>query len=52
MAVILEGEAEIRIDGKQYRAKAGEGIVMPSGIPHAVKSVTRFKMLLTVVKNT
>ncbi|WHH58690.1 cupin domain-containing protein [Petroclostridium sp. X23] len=52
MAVILEGEAEITIDGKLYRAKAGEGIVMPSGIPHAVKSVTRFKMLLTVVRNT
>lgn len=51
MALILEGEAEITIDGKPYLAKAGEGIVMPSGIPHAVKAVTRFKMLLTVVKN-
>ncbi|KUO75178.1 MAG: cupin [Clostridia bacterium BRH_c25] len=51
MAVILDGEAEITIDGTSYHAKAGYGIVMPSGIPHAVKSVTRFKMLLTVVKN-
>lgn len=50
MAVILDGEAEIVIDGKSYRAKEGEGIVLPANIPHAVKSVTRFKMLLTVVK--
>lgn len=51
MVVVLDGEAEIVIDGKPFIVKAGEGIVMPSGIPHAVKSVTRFKMLLTVVKN-
>ncbi len=50
MAVILDGEAEIIIDGNAFTAKAGEGIVMPAGIPHAVKSITRFKMLLTVVK--
>ncbi|WP_099469475.1 cupin domain-containing protein [Konateibacter massiliensis] len=50
MAVILEGEAEITIDGKKYIAKTGEGIVMPAGIPHGVKAITRFKMLLTVVK--
>ncbi|MGC6175090.1 cupin domain-containing protein [Lacrimispora sp. 38-1] len=52
MAVILEGEAEIIIDGKQFLVKSGEGIVMPAEIPHAVKAVTRFKMLLTVVKKT
>jgi quercetin dioxygenase-like cupin family protein len=50
MAVILEGEAEITIDKKVYRAKTGEGIVMPAGIPHGVKAVTKFKMLLMVVK--
>lgn len=52
MVVILDGEAMITIDGKEYRAKAGETIVMPANIPHAVKAVTKFKMLLTVVKNS
>lgn len=51
MAVILEGEAEIIIDGKSFHAKTGEGIVMPFGVPHSVKAITRFKMFLTVVKN-
>ncbi len=50
MAVILDGEAEIMIDKKPFKAKAGQTIVMPCGIPHAVKAVTRFKMLLIVVK--
>ena len=51
MVVILDGEAEITIDGKSSRLKAGECIVMPANTPHAVKSITQFKMLLTVVKN-
>lgn len=51
MVVILDGEAEITIDKEVFRLKTGEGIVMPSGIPHGVKSVTRFKMLLTLIKD-
>lgn len=50
MAYILEGEASITIDGVMHQAKAGDAIVMPAGIPHAVKAMTQFKMLLTVVK--
>lgn len=50
MAYILDGTAEITIDGKAGIASAGEAVVMPSGIPHAVKAVTAFKMLLIVVK--
>ena len=50
MAFVLEGEAEITIDGHPNRVTGGSAIVMPKGIPHAVKAVTQFKMLLTVVK--
>ena len=50
MAFILEGQAEITIDGKVNAVSGGGAIVMPKGIPHAVRAVTRFKMLLTVVK--
>lgn len=50
MAHILEGEAEITIADTPHRVSAGEVIVMPAGIPHAVKAITRFKMMLTVVK--
>ncbi len=50
MAYVLEGEAEITVDGKPHRVTGGSAIIMPAGIPHAVKAVTPFKMLLTVVK--
>src|SRR4030043_546456 len=42
---LLEGEAEIRIDGKPYSVKEGEMIIMPANKPHALKAVTRYKML-------
>ncbi|MEN6468778.1 MAG: cupin domain-containing protein [Smithella sp.] len=47
---ILEGEAEIRIDGKPYLVKAGEMIIMPAAKPHALHATARFKMLLVMIK--
>jgi quercetin dioxygenase-like cupin family protein len=47
---ILEGEAEIRIEGKPQIVKAGEMIIMPANKPHALKAVTRYKMLLVMIK--
>lgn len=50
MLQVLDGEAMITIDGKDIRAGAGQVVVMPANVPHAVSAVSRFKMLLTVVK--
>lgn len=47
---ILEGEARITIAEEDHVVKAGECIVMPAEIPHALEATTAFKMLLTVVK--
>ena len=47
---ILDGEAEIRIDGKPHRLRAGDCIVMPANHPRALQAVERFKMLLTMIK--
>jgi quercetin dioxygenase-like cupin family protein len=47
---VLEGEAEIAISGKAMRAKAGEAVLMPAQQPHALKAVTRFKMVLTMIR--
>jgi quercetin dioxygenase-like cupin family protein len=47
---VLDGEAEIRIAGKPFTLKAGEAIVMPANEPHALKALTRFKMLLTMIR--
>ena len=47
---LLEGEAEIRIEGNSYSIKEGEMIIMPANKSHALKAVTRYKMLLVMIK--
>jgi quercetin dioxygenase-like cupin family protein len=47
---ILEGEAEISIEGKPHSVKEGEMIIMPANKPHALKAVTRYKMLLVLIR--
>lgn len=47
---IIEGEAEIIIDGHKTILLAGESIIMPANIPHAVIAIEKFKMLLTMIK--
>jgi len=52
LAHVLEGEVEITILGKPMNLKAGELILMPAGQPHKLKAITRFKMLLTMIRLT
>jgi quercetin dioxygenase-like cupin family protein len=47
---VLDGEAEIRISGKGFELKTGDAIIMPADEPHALKAITRFKMLLTMIR--
>lgn len=47
---ILDGEAEVVLDGVPHLLKEGETIIMPANIPHALNAVERFKMLLTMIK--
>lgn len=47
---VLEGVSEIIIDKKSNILKAGEMIIMPAGIPHALNANANFKMLLVMVK--
>ena len=48
---VIDGEAEITIDGTPYRLRSGDAILMPAHHPHAVKAVSRFKMLLTMMRS-
>lgn len=48
---LLDGEAEITIAGKPYRVVQGQMILMPAHQPHAVRAITRFKMVLTMIRS-
>lgn len=47
---ILEGEAEILLAGVPHYPKAGEMLIMPADVPHALFAKQRFKMLLTMIR--
>ena len=47
---VLEGEARLTIDGQPIPARAGEAVLMPANVPHSVHAITRFKMLLTMLR--
>ena len=50
MVVVLEGEVQLTVGGVAKKAKEGETLIMPANIPHAVEALTKYKMLLIVVK--
>ena len=50
MVQILDGTAEITIDGELFTLSVGEYIIMPADIPHALHAVEPFKMVLTMIK--
>lgn len=47
---VLDGEVDLTIGGEPVAARAGETVLMPAGVPHALRARTRFKMLLTMVR--
>jgi len=50
-AQIIDGKAEIVIDGKSNLLQTGEGIIIPAHRSNFVKANERFKMILTVIKS-
>jgi len=47
---IIDGKAEIIIGGKPQIVKAGELIIMPANVSHALFAEEQFKMVLTMIK--
>jgi quercetin dioxygenase-like cupin family protein len=48
---MIEGAAEITIGETIFNLGAGDMIIMPANIPHALQGPGRFKMLLTMIKD-
>ena len=47
---VLDGQARLTIGGKDVQVSAGEIVIMPANVPHAVTAKDRFKMLLTMIR--
>ena len=50
LVIGVEGEAEVRIGGVGYTVGAGDSVLMPANVPHAISPRGRFKMLLTMIR--
>jgi quercetin dioxygenase-like cupin family protein len=47
---ILDGKAEITIGGQPQNVSAGEMLIMPANIAHALQAKAPFKMLLVMIR--
>ena len=47
---IVDGAADITIAGTAHRVSAGQMIIMPANLPHALRAAGRFKMLLVMIR--
>ncbi|HUU06130.1 MAG TPA: cupin domain-containing protein [Patescibacteria group bacterium] len=48
---VIDGRAEIRIAGVPHLVNEGEMLVMPAQQSHALKALTPFKMMLTMIRS-
>jgi quercetin dioxygenase-like cupin family protein len=51
LVYIFDGEAEVTISGKPLKMNAGMVTLMPADATHALKALTRFKMMLIMVRS-
>ncbi len=51
LVYVLDGEVEVSISGISHRLKRGEMIIMPANQPHALKALSRFKMMLVMIRS-
>ena len=49
LVYVLDGTATTIIGGTEHTVHAGQSIVMPANVPHAVMAPAQFKMMLVVV---
>ncbi|MHA1125329.1 MAG: cupin domain-containing protein [Candidatus Heimdallarchaeota archaeon] len=51
LVYVIDGEVEITIAKDVFHLKKGETIIMPADIPHALKALKQFKMMLVMIKD-
>jgi quercetin dioxygenase-like cupin family protein len=47
---VVDGEAQVTIEGAEHTVAAGQMIIMPANKPHELKAVKPFKMLLVMIR--
>jgi quercetin dioxygenase-like cupin family protein len=50
MVTVLDGAAAITVGPKTHTVRAGQMLIMPANIPHALHAEDRFKMMLVMIR--
>jgi quercetin dioxygenase-like cupin family protein len=50
VVTILDGECEVWLAGETHTMKEGDTIIFPANAPHALSALTRFKMMLVMIR--
>jgi len=48
---VFDGEVKVMVGTHWHDLKTGDAIILPANVAHAVKSVMRFKMMLTMIRS-
>ena len=48
---VLEGKSEVVIAGERFQLGGGQAILLPANRPHAVGAISRFKMMLIMIRS-
>ncbi|ADG70901.1 cupin domain-containing protein [Brachyspira murdochii] len=51
LVTVLEGKAEITIDGEKFEVSAEKSIIIPANAPHSLKAIEAFKVLVMQIKS-
>jgi len=51
LVYVIDGVAEVTLGGQANTVSAGEMIIMPADIPHALTAPQDFKMLLVMIRS-
>jgi quercetin dioxygenase-like cupin family protein len=50
VVTILEGSCEVRVGGTPHQLNEGDTIIFPANVPHALSAITKFKMMLIMIR--
>lgn len=50
LAMVLDGAAEVEVDGQSRLVEKGQMVLLPARVPHSLRAPERFKMLLVMMR--
>lgn len=51
LVYVAEGEARVAVSDAVHDVKRGELLLLPAGVPHALRAVSEFKMMLIMLRS-